>query len=151
MRKITQHLDKVYAGFAVLLYAYSFYFFYSYFARKVWLAADSPFIRVSDSIVNLTYLIIVLLIVGFLAAGASIYLLWKKHILGKVFTHIILWVNLIVGVLMGAFVYDMEGRYARLSWYVATWKWMFIVLVIISIIGLTGLFTRWNKKEKPAA
>lgn len=151
MRKFTQHLDKVYAGFAGILYAYSFYFFYQYFARKVWLVADSPFLTVSDSIINLTYLIIVLLILGFLTSGASLYLLWKKHILGKVFTHIMLWANLIVGVLMGAFVYDMEGRYARLSWYVATWQWMFVVLVIISIIGLTGLFTRWHKKEKATA
>ncbi len=148
MRKFTQHFDKVYVGFAMILYAYSFFFFYSYFARRVWAAANFPFSYVNEDVLTMTYVVVILLIVGFLVGGVSIYLLWKKHILGKVLTHIILWVNLLAGVLMGALVYDIEGRYARLSWYVATWRWMFIVLVIFSVIGLTGLLTRWNVKKK---
>lgn len=146
MRKFIQHFDKVYAGFAGLLYAYSFIFFYQYFARKVWAAANSPLFRLSETAVNLTYLIIVLLILGFITSLLSLYLLWKRNILGKVFTHVMLWANLLVGVLMGALVYDIEGRYAKYSWYVATWRWMFVVLVFISIIGLTGLLTKWKKK-----
>ena len=150
MRKFTQYFDKVYAGYAGLLYAYSLIFFYQYFARRIWAIASSPFVRVNETALNVTYLLVVLLILGIITAGIALFFLWKKRIIGKILTHVMLWLNLIAGVAMGYFVYDTEGRYAKYSWYVFTWRWMFVVLVIFSIIGLMGLFTRWNPKQKPA-
>jgi|GEM_PF-6582067 len=148
MKKFTQYLDIFYAGYAAILYTFSLIFLANFFGERLWAASRLIFVRVNETALTASYLIVFALALGIVVAIMSIFFLWKKKIIGKVFTHIMLWLNLIAGIVMGWLVYDIEGRYARSSWYVSTWRWMFVVMVIFSVLGLLGLFTRWNPKQK---
>lgn len=151
MKKFSQHLDKFYAGYAFVLYVYCLIFLANFFGSRLWAASRLMFIHVNETVITVSYLVVFALALGLIVSLLSVFFLWKKKMIGKVLTHIMLWLNLIGGVVVGWLVYDIEGRYAKSSWYVSTWQWMFVVLVICSILGLWGLFTRWNPRKRPAS